>query len=64
MNPYGKIGIDSETSNIGKKSLHHRRLPVNKLESSALLQEGLTELRFFDKIEGCVLQCCNFIRLF
>ena len=64
MNPYGKTGINFKTFNISEKSLHHRRLHVNKLEPSTFLQEDLTWAPFFDKIGGCVLQCCNFISYF
>ena len=46
-NPHGKTGINSQTCNFSEKSLHHRRLPVNILELSALLQEGLTWAPFF-----------------
>ena len=35
-------GINSGLASLVKKSLHQRHLPVNILELSALLQEGLT----------------------
>ena len=35
-------GINSKLASLVKKSLHQRHLPVNILELSALLQEGLT----------------------
>ena len=52
-NPYGKTsvlesvfneitGINSRLASLVKKSLHQRHLPLNLLELSALLQEGLT----------------------
>ena len=52
-NPYGKTsvleflfneiaGINSRLASLVKKSLHQRYLPLNTLELSALLQEGLT----------------------
>ena len=52
-NPYGKAsvleflfneiaGINARLAFLVKKSLHQRHLPVNILEFSALLQEGLT----------------------
>ena len=52
-NPYGKTsvlesvfneitGINSRLASLLKKSLHQRHLPLNILELSALLQEGLT----------------------
>ena len=45
-----------------EKGLHQEGLPVNILELSALPQEGLTWARFFENIEDCVLQGCNFIK--
>ena len=52
-NPYGNTsvleslfkeiaGINSRLASFVKKRLHRRHLPVNILELSALLQEGLT----------------------
>ena len=52
-NPYGKTsvseslfneiaGINFRLASLVKKSFHQRHLPVNILELSALLQEGLT----------------------
>ena len=38
-------------------------LPVNILEFSALLLEGLTWASFFNKIEGCLLRGCNFVKI-
>ena len=48
-----------------KVFLNNKRhgLPVNILEFSALLQEGLTWASFFNKIEGCLLKGCNFIKI-
>ena len=59
-------GINSRLASLVKKSLQQRHLPVNTLELSVLLQEGLAwaplhELRFFHKTAGCVLRGCNFI---
>ena len=56
-------GINSRLVSFVKKLLRQRHLPVNILELSALLQEGLTRAPFFfDKTEGCVLQGCNFVK--
>ena len=52
--------IDSRP--LGKKGLYQGGLPVNILELSALLQEGLTWAPVFWKIEKFVLQGCNFIK--
>ena len=52
-NPYAKIsvlesvfneiaGINSRLASLKKKNLHQRHLPLNILELSALLQEGVT----------------------
>ena len=35
-------GINSKLASFMKKSLHKRHLPLNMLELSALLQEGVT----------------------
>ena len=36
------VGINSRLASLMKKSLHQRHLPLNILELSALLQEGVT----------------------
>ena len=57
-NPYGKTpvleflfneiaGINSRLASLVKKSPYQRHVPVNILELSALLQEGLTWAPFF-----------------
>ena len=55
-------GINSRFAPLRKKNLHQKHLPLNILELSVLLQEGLTQTPFFHNIVGCVLQGCNFIR--
>ena len=45
-----------------KKGLHQGGLPGNILDFQHFYRMALHELRFYEKIEDCVLQGCNFIK--